>query len=431
MAEGQASGADIACVGLSGQMHGLVLLDADQNLLRPAILWNDQRTQGECEWMHEVFSEQRLIAITGKPALTSFTAPKLQWVRLHEPELYSKIRHILLPKDAMRLHLTGEHAIDVTDASGTLWLDLHTRHWSSEILGALEVDSQWLPEVLESCAVAGTITRTAAAETGLREGTPVVAGAGDQAAAGLGCGIGDPHTVSINLGTSGVVFAQASGVPIDLSGAMHTFCHAIPGTCHLMGCMLSAGACLRWYRDTFCAGATYETIIAEAMTIPAGSDGLHFLPYLAGERTPHNDPTLTAGFVGITSRHRRAHFSRAVLEGILYGLKDGLDLLAVGGAAVEHIRMTGGGARSESWRTLAADIFGLPVATINVSNGSAYGAAMLAMVGSGHCKNVNKAMASLVHETSCIRPTNESRGYVALQDAWKRVVHEHKSTRNA
>jgi xylulokinase len=410
---------DIACIGLTGQMHGLVLLDANNALLRPAMLWNDQRTQTECEAMHELLGEQRLIELTGKPALTSFTAPKLLWVRTNEPEIYARIRHVLLPKDAMRLHLTGRHAIDVTDASGTSWLDIHTRQWSTEILTALELNPEWLPEVLESSEHAGCISSQAAAETGLLEGTPVVAGAGDQAAAGIGCGINDPSTISVNLGTSGVVFAACDGAPIDPSGAMHTFCHAVTGTCHLMGCMLSAGASLRWYRDTFCNGMHYDALIDEAALVPAGSEGLRFMPYLMGERTPHNDPNLTASFMGITGRHTRAHFSRAVLEGILYGLADGIDLVSRSGTQIDRIRMSGGGARSGVWRAMAADVFGVPVATVKNANGSAYGAAMLAMVGSGRFKSVGDAMRAHVHEVEVAHPTGETIQYQRLHAAWK------------
>ncbi len=395
----------IGCVGLTGQMHGLVALDENEQLLRPAILWNDQRTIDECEAIHERVGRERLIEITGKPALTSFTAPKLLWLRKNEPDIYARIQHVLLPKDAVRLHLTGQHAIDVTDASGTSLLDITRRDWSAEVLGALDIDATWLPPVLESPDLAGAITSEAAAITGLSEGTLVVAGAGDQAAAGVACGIATSDTVSINLGTSGVVFAACDGVPIDQTGAMHTFCHAIPGTCHLMGCMLSAGGSLRWYRDTFCPSMDYAAIIAEAMQAPAGCEGLHFLPYLTGERTPHNDPTLTAAFTGITSRHTRAHFARAVLEGIMYGLKDGLDLIAAHGPSPTSVRMTGGGARSTPWRTLAADIFGIPVQTVTVNDGSAYGAAMLAMVGSGHFASVEEAMKICVSVEDCIEPS--------------------------
>ena len=416
---GDVSANQIACIGLTGQMHGLVLLDDDERLLRPAMLWNDQRTAAECAMMNEAVGEERLIAITGKPALTSFTAPKLLWVRDHEPEVFAKIRHVLLPKDAIRLHLTGCHAIDATDASGTSLLDISTRSWSTEILQALSLDPAWLPEVLESPAGAGCVTPEAAAQTGLLEGTPVIAGAGDQAAAGVSCGIADPYHVSVNLGTSGVVFAACEGVPIDMSGAMHTFCHAIPGTCHLMGCMLSAGGSLRWYRDTFCPAMDYAPLIDEAADAAPGCEGLRFLPYLAGERTPHNDPTLTGAFTGITARHTRAHFTRAVLEGILYGLKDGIDLVAAKGTPPTTVRMTGGGARSAPWRALAADIFGMPVTTVSVTEGSAYGAAMLAMVGGGHFASVESAMSSCIRETSRIDPTREAENYAALHLAWK------------
>jgi xylulokinase len=409
----------ITCVGLTGQMHGLVLLDEREHLLRPAMLWNDQRTARQCELMHSAIGAQRLITITGKPALASFTAPKLLWVREHEPDVYANIRHILLPKDAIRLHLTGRHGIDVTDASGSSMLDITRRNWSTDVLRALDIDAAWLPPLLESPDLAGAITAEAATLTGLAEGTPVVAGAGDQAAAGIACGIAATDTISINLGTSGVVFAACDGVPIDPSGAMHTFCHAVPGTCHLMGCMLSAGGSLRWYRDTFCPGMNYEEIIAEAMHAPAGCEGLRFLPYLTGERTPHNDPTLTGGFLGMTARHTRVHFARSVLEGILYGLKDGLDLVAAHGSAPEAVRMTGGGARSTQWRALAADILGVPVHTVNVMDGSAYGAAMLASLGSGQFESVQDAMTSWVRVEDRIDPSPHSSQYLEYHRVWK------------
>lgn len=420
IADTDASGDEVACVGLSGQMHGLVLLDADQQVLRPAMLWNDQRTIEECAFMHERLGERRLIEITGKPALTSFTAPKLLWVRRNEPDIYARIQHILLPKDAIRLKLTGRHAADASDASGTSLLDITSRHWSGEILDGLDINPTWLPEVLESREIAGEITAEAAALTGLRAGTPVVAGAGDQAAAGLACGIDDPRTVSINLGTSGVVFAACEGAPTDPTGAMHTFCHAIRDTCHLMGCMLSAGGSLRWYRDTFQPDRPFDELIGSALAAPAGCDGLHFYPYLGGERTPHNDPTLTASFTGITTRHQRNHFARAVLEGILYGLKDGLDLVTATGQQVQRIRMTGGGAQNAPWRQLACEIFGLPVATVHVPHGSGYGAALLAMVGSGRFNSVTAAMAEHVKESSVIEPTAESPQYRDRHAAWRR-----------
>lgn len=398
------SGSDIACVGLTGQMHGLVVLDEDLKLIRPAILWNDQRTDRQCQYMHTHIGRSQLIKITGKPALTSFTAPKLLWIREHEPEAFSRIKHILLPKDAMRLHLTGERGIDVTDASGTSLLDISSRTWSRDVITALDLDESWLPPVLESSVIAGTITREAAGETGLRAGTPVVAGAGDQAAAGIACGINDDHVISVNLGTSGVVFAACDGAPTDPSGSMHTFCHAVPDTCHLMGCMLSAGGSLRWYRDAFCAGMDFDAIIHEAMTVPTDCDGLTFAPYLSGERTPHNDPTLTAAFTGITAQHTRAHFSRAVLEGILHGLRDSIDLVRAVGQHPSHVRMTGGGAQSEPWRAMAANIFGMPVASVNITDGSAYGVGLLAMVASGRFESVSEAMAACVRETSRFDP---------------------------
>ena len=414
-----ASGEDVACVGVTGQMHGLVALDAQEQPVRPAILWNDQRTADQCAQMHDVIGEARLIEWTGKPALTSFTAPKLLWLREHEPDCFDRIAHVLLPKDAVRHQLCGEQAIDVTDASGTSLLNVHTRHWCADILEALDLPATWLPPVLESAAVAGAITAAAANETGLRQGTPIVAGAGDQAAAGVACGISEPEIVSINLGTSGVLFAACQGAPIDSTGGLHTFCHAIPGTCHLMGCMLSAGGCLEWFRDVIAPDATYAQLIEEAMNIPAGSEGLHFYPYLTGERTPHNDPTLTASFRGLTARHGRAHLVRAVLEGITYGLRDGLDLLGASGQQIDRIRLTGGGAKSASWQALAADIFDAPVCTMQANQGSAHGAAILAMVGGERYDSVPEAMAACISEHSQYEPTRQSGIYTELHQQWK------------
>ena len=411
---------DIGCVGLTGQMHGLVTLDDQERLIRPAILWNDQRTGEQCAAMHDAIGEQRLIEITGKPALTSFTAPKLLWLRQHEPESWDRIAHVLLPKDAIRLHLTGEHAIDFTDASGTSLLDITSRTWSPDVLAALNIPPRWLPPILESHSLAGTITAQAASETGLVQGTPVIAGAGDQAAAGIACGIDAPGTVSVNLGTSGVVFAACDSVPIDPSGVMHTFCHAIPGTCHLMGCMLSAGGSLEWFHETFAPNTPIDDVCAEAADVPPGCDGLMFAPYLTGERTPHNDPTLTGAFHGITTRHTRTNFTRAVMEGVLFGLNDALDLLRSAGHPVRRVRLTGGGAQSPTWHAMAADVFGCPVSTLTTTDGSAYGAALLAASHVKPSASLHDLMASWVAEDAVADPASDMQ---ALHTRWKAAVH--------
>lgn len=413
----------IACVGLTGQMHGLVVLDKHHEVLRPAMLWNDGRTEAECADMDQRIGRERLIQITGKPALTSFTAPKLLWLRAHEPAVWSRITQVMLPKDEIRRRLTGVCAIDVTDASGTSMLDVSTRNWSHEVLTHLDLDPSWFPDVHESPTVVGAITPNAAKQTGLMAGIPVVAGAGDQAAAGLACGIADDSVISVNLGTSGVIFAACQDAPIDVSGSMHTFCHAVPHTCHLMGCMLSAGGSLQWYRNTFCPDLDYDTIINEATSVDMGCEGLSFAPYLTGERTPHQDASLTGAFHGITNRHSRAHFSRAVLEGILHGLLDSIDLVQQIGRQPTHVRMTGGGARSATWRRMAADIFGLPVTTVNVTDGSAYGAGMLAMVAAGRYPDVSDCMTNIIEETSSIDPQNHD---VDRHTAWMQAAHPRK-----
>ena len=421
LAGGDISGESIATIGFSGQMHGLVLLDERTTVLRPAILWNDQRTEAECEQMHEAIGRSELIRITGKPAMTGFTAPKILWVRNHEPQVYRHARHVLLPKDYVRFRLTGEFSTDVTDASGTSLQDLGTRDWSEAILSKLDLDPHWFPPLAESADVTATVSADAAAETGLRPGTPVVAGAGDQAAGGVGCGIGHGPRVALNLGTSGVIFAGRDRLPHDPSGALHAYCHALPGTWHVMGVMLSAGGSLRWYRDTFegSEAAAYDRIIEGARGVSPGCEGLGFLPYLTGERTPHADPQARGAFVGISTRHGREHFGRAVLEGVLFGLRDGLDLLRQGDQVIEQVRMTGGGARSEFWRQMAADIFNLPVSMVNVTDGSAYGAALLAMVGSGRFETVQDAMEQFVRESGTIDPSADARLYGDLHEQWR------------
>jgi xylulokinase len=415
------SNTSIACIGLTGQMHGMVLLDDTDSVLRPAILWNDQRTAAQCEEMHERIGRKRLIEITGKPALTGFTAPKLLWVRHHEPDVFNRARHVLLPKDFVRLRLSGVMATDVSDASGTSLLDLTTRDWSADVLAQLNLDPALLPPVVESAQVIGSVSPSAATQTGLRPGTPVVAGAGDQAAGGLGCGIADPSVISLNLGTSGVFFSACDHRPHDPSGALHGYCHAVPETWHVMGVMLCAGGSLRWYRDTFegSDAAGYDRLIEGARSVHPGAEGLCFLPYLTGERTPHDDPDARGAFVGISTRHARCHFARAVLEGVLFGLRDGLELIRSTGQTIRCIRMTGGGARSDLWRQMAADVFDLPIATVNVTDGSAYGAALLAMAGSDDEASVAEAMTRCVRETAVTPPASDARLYDDLYERWR------------
>lgn len=382
------TGRAVAAVGLTGQMHGLVALDGAGRVLRPAILWNDQRTAEECAWITERVGAPRVLELTGNPVLTGFTAPKIIWVRRHEPERYERIAHILLPKDYVRYHLTGEFAIDVADASGTALFDVRRRTWSGEMIGALGIPASWLPRVVESPVLTGIVTPDAADATGLAAGTPVVGGAGDQAAQAVGTGIVRRGIVAATIGTSGVVFAHLDAVEVDPLGRLHTFCHAVPGKWHVMGVMLSAGGSLRWLRDSVGNEAwyrpgvdPYDLMAAEATEVPPGSEGLVFLPYLSGERTPHADPYARGAFVGLTLRHHRGHLIRAVMEGVALGMRDSLEILRGMGLPVTQIRVSGGGARSPLWRQILADVLNTDVVTVTATEGAAFGAALLGGVG--------------------------------------------------
>ena len=371
-------------VGLSGQMHGLVVLDSEQRVLRPAILWNDQRTAAECAEIEERIGLGRLIELTGNRALPGFTAPKLLWLRRHEAEVYARIEHVLLPKDYVRLRLTGQRATDAADASGTLLFDVSRRRWSEEVLAALELPEAWLPAAYESPNV------------------PSAPGAGDQAAAALGVGVDRPGPLSVVLGTSGVVFAALPGFAADPQARVHAFCHAVPGGWHAMGVMLSAAGSLRWLRDT--VGGMYGELIAEAERWPPGADGLTFLPYLQGERTPHADPNARGAFVGLTLRHDRGALVRAVLEGVAYGLRDSLELLRGLGVEADVGRASGGGARSDLWLRIVASVLDLPLERPVVEEGSAYGAALLAGVAAGCFADVHQAVEACVRTTARIEP---------------------------
>ncbi len=402
----------VEAVGLTGQMHGAVMLGADDQVLRPAILWNDQRTARECDLIREAVGPQRLIAITGNDALAGFTAPKLVWVRDHEPELWSKAAHVLLPKDYVRLRLTGDHAVDKADGAGTLLFDLAARTWSDEVLSALEIPSAWLPTAYEGPEVTGRVSREGAEATGLRAGIPVVAGGGDQAANAVGVGAAAAGSMALSLGTSGVTFASLDTPLHDERGTVHAFCHAVPGRWHLMSVMLSAAGSLRWFRDALAPGIGYDELLAGADEAPAGCDGLWFLPYLSGERSPHPDPLARGAFVGLTLGHDRRHLVRAVLEGVAYGLRDGLDLmLAAGIPAPRQVRVSGGGTVSPLWRQILADVLGTELATVNTSEGAAYGAAVLAAVGAGWYATVDAACAAFIHATPVAHPGPEAEGY--------------------
>ena len=399
------AGSEVGAVGLTGQMHGLVLLDEAGEVLRPAILWNDQRTGAECDEIRERLGKERLIQITGNDALTGFTAPKILWVRNNEPDIFSRARRILLPKDYVRYRLTGDYAVDRAGGSGTLLFDLKRRTWSEEVTSALDIDPAWLPPTFEGPAGTGAVSQAAARATGLAAGTPVVGGGGDQAAQAVGVGAVSPGIVALTLGTSGVVFASSDEAIVEPQGRLHAFCHAVPSKWHLMGVMLSAAGSLRWFRDALAPGTAFEALVAEAETVRAGSEGLLFLPYLTGERTPYPDPLARGAFVGLTVRHSRPHMTRAVLEGVAFGLRDSFELMKEAGlASVEQVRLSGGGARSKLWRQILADVLQTELVTVNTTEGAAYGAALLACVGAGHFGDVEKAVEAFVTTMDRITP---------------------------
>lgn len=390
-------------------MHGAVLLDERQRVVRPAIIWCDQRSAAECDWLTNAIGASRLLELTCNPALPNFTLTKLMWVRDHEPELWARVRHVLLPKDYVRLRLSGEFAIDVADASGTLMLDVAERQWSAEMLDAVGIRPEMLPGVFESPEVCARVSKTAADATGLPEGTPIVAGAGDQAAGAVGVGITRPGAVSATIGTSGVVFAATDRPALDPKGRLHTFCHAIPGRWHLMGVTQSAGLSLRWARDQFFGpGTSYDQMTAEASNVPAGSDGVMWAPYLMGERTPHLDPDVRGALVGLSASHTRGHIVRAVLEGVAFSLRDTFSIFDELQVPVERIRLGGGGARSALWREIQAGVYGREVETVVAEEGAAYGAALLAGVGAKMWSTVDEACEAVVRVAGVTQPTPDA-----------------------
>ncbi|HEX8559768.1 MAG TPA: xylulokinase [Pyrinomonadaceae bacterium] len=400
---------EVACVGLTGQMHGAVLLDEGDEPLRPSIIWRDARTHEQCRALTERVGRERLIRLVSNPALEGFTLPKLLWVREREPEVWARVRRVLLPKDYVRLRLTGERATDVADASGTLLFDVGRRRWSGAMLSLTELDAGLLPRVFESQEVAGRVSKEGAEATGLREGTPVVAGAGDRAAGAVGVGLVRPGAVGATIGASGVVFAATDRPALDPKGRVHTFCHAVPGGWHVMGVTQGAGLSLRWFRDQFGAGADdgrdpYERLADEAALAPPGSDGLLWAPYLMGERTPHLDPHARAALVGLTASHTRAHVVRALMEGVAFSLRDTLTVLEEMGAPVGTIRLGGGGARSPLWRQVQADVYGREVELVEADEGAAYGAALLAGVGAGAWGSVEEACDAAVRVRVRVAP---------------------------
>jgi len=412
LAQGNLRGDQIACVGLSGQMHGAVLLDQRARVVRPALIWCDVRTEKQSRDLTAQLGAERLIQLTCNPALANFTLTKCLWVRENEPANWSQVRSLLLPKDYVRLQLTGERATDVADASGTLLLDVANRRWSKTMLAAVEMDESLLPALYESPEICGQISATGAAATGLQRGTPVVAGAGDQAAGSVGLGVVSPGAVSATIGTSGVVLAATDRPALDPGGRLHTFCHAVPGRWIVMGVTQAAGLSLRWFRNQFGIGAgnqvqSYATLTAEAAKAPPASEGLLWAPYLMGERTPHLDPTARGMLVGLTASHTRAHVIRAILEGVAFSLRDTFTIFQEIGVPVETIRLGGGGARSALWRQIQADIYGRQVQIVEAEEGAAYGAAILAGVGAKAWPSVDAACNTVVRVAGRTSPNAE------------------------
>lgn len=413
------AGREVEAAGATGQMHGCVLLDRKGEVLRPAILWNDQRTGRQCEQIRRQLGP-RLLEITGNDALTGFTAPKLLWVRENEPHVWERVAHFLLPKDYVRFRLTGELATDKSDGAGTLLFDLAARTWSEEILEALDVNPDWTPRACEGPEVAGTVSGEAARLTGLAAGTPVVAGGGDQAANAVGCGAVDPGTVALSLGTSGVVFAPTREPTAETAGRVHSFCHCLPDRWHLMGVMLSAAGALRWFRDALAPGTGFAQLDAEAARVPAGAEGLLFAPYLTGERTPYPDPAARGAFVGLTVRHDRGHLARAVLEGVAFGLRDSLEAMTGAGMPrPRQIRASGGGTRSPLWRQILADVLGAEIVSVSTAEGAAAGAGVLAAVGAGWFPSVGEAASAMVKVSGAVPPGPDREIYHRLHPLYQ------------
>jgi xylulokinase len=415
-------GSEVAGIGLTGQMHGLVLLDEHGKVLRPAILWNDQRTQTQCDEIHQRIGKERFIQITGNVALTGFTAPKILWVAQNEPEIYRQVKHVLLPKDYIRFKLTDAFAMDKADGAGTVLFDLKERNWSPEILSALEIDPNWMPPTYEGPEITGRVTPEAAQLTGLLTGIPVVAGGGDQAAQAVGVGAVEPGIIRLTVGTSGVVFATTPSPLIEPEGRLHAFCHAVPGMWHFMGVMLSAAGSLQWYHDTLAPETSFDNLLKAAEKIPAGSEGLQFLPYLSGERTPYPDPLAKGAFVGLTLRHTQAHMTRAVLEGVAFGLKDCFKLIQNAGlGTIRQIRASGGGTKGALWRQILADVLESELVTVNTTEGAAFGAALLAGAGLGSWPDVITACHKCIQITDTTKPNQEN--FVVYRKAYA-IYHD-------
>ncbi len=432
LAKADVSGGDITAIGLSGQMHGVALLDKLNSVLRPALIWCDQRSQEQCDWITRKVGAERLIRLVLNPALTGFSAPKLLWVRDNEPRTFERAAHFLLPKDFVRLRLTGEFATDVSDASGTLLFDVAHRRWSKEMLEALDLDASLLPKSYESPEITGEISRETALITGLKPGTPVVGGGGDQAASAVGNGIVLPGRTSATLGTSGVIFTYTEAPKLDPKGRIHTFCHAVPGKWHVMGVTQGAGLSLRWFREHLGAWESwyaretdsdpYDLILKEAEKIPVGSDGLLFLPYLMGERTPHLDAQARGMWFGLTASHRRGHLIRSILEGVAFSLRDSLEIFEELGIPVQQILASGGGSRNFLWRQIQADIYGKELVTVQESEGSAFGAALLGGVGGGIYSSVQQSAQQAIQVRERLAPQPASaKIYTQYYDVYRRL----------
>jgi xylulokinase len=435
--------ADVRAIGLSGQMHGSVFLDKQNRVVRRALLWNDQRTAAECEEIERrAGGRQQLIAMVANPALTGFTAPKILWLRNHEPKNFAKTVKVLLPKDEIRRRLTGEFATEVSDASGMLLLNVVKRRWSNELLTSLELDTSLLAKCHESEEVTGRLTRDAAKTLGLSTDCLVVGGAGDCAAGAVGIGIVRPGLLSTSIGTSGVVFVHSETPQVDPQGRLHTFCHAVRGKWHMMGVTLAAGGSLQWFRNALCETVAalakrrkidvYDVLTEEAAVTPAGAEGLFFLPYLAGERTPHADPLARGAFVGLTLRHARGHLVRAIIEGVTYSLRDCLAIMEEQGVGVKQIRATGGGARSAFWRQMQASVLGKTVVSMAADEGPAYGVALLAAVGAGEFGNIAEACEATVKTTGQVKPVAAThrqydKGFAIYQQLYRSLRNDYRA----
>jgi xylulokinase len=418
------TGGSIRAIGLSGQMHGLVILDAADNVIRPSLIWCDQRSQPQVDSINQTIGAENVLAYTANPVLTGFTLPKLLWVRDNEPAHYARVRRVLLPKDYIRYRLTGEFASDVSDSSGTALFDVVNRRWSREMCEKLGIPSGWLPTVYESPEVTGTVSALAAEATGLAPGTPVVGGGGDQASSAVGNGIVEAGIVSCTLGTSGVVFAHTDTPAYDPPGRVHTFCHAVPGKWHVMGVTQGAGLSLQWFRNQLAPGTDYDALTAEAAQSPAGAHGLLWLPYLMGERTPHLDATARAAWVGLTAKHSRADMIRSILEGVSFSQNDCLRIIEEMGVPVRSVRVSGGGAKSAFWRQMLADVFSKTVTTLETQEGSAYGAALLAL--SRETGSVEATCRLAIREVTRSEPSSDAyqgayETYRALYPALKPI----------